>query len=295
MALTGFIAGGQNGRKRSFALFSSSLAVAAVFEKPSLSATIICKNEEACISACLASLEVCAEIIVVDSGSTDATLAIVQDFVARGWPIRLIEREWPGYAGQKQFALQQATRDWVLSIDADEWLDDDLRRDLPRLLQAPPDVAAWRLKRTPSLFGRKSPAPPATRPERILRLARRDSVRFDVTALVHEGLIVSGKVADARHGFLRHERALRLDAQIGKEVVYATLKARQRLAAGKKPSLLKLVFNPPLYFFRVYVLQRMFMCGAAGFTLAWTRAIYSFLSEALHLQFWLERKDDPRS
>ena len=79
----------------------------------------------------------CAEIIVVDSGSTDATLTIVRDFIARGWPIKLIERDWPGYAKQKQFALEQATQPWVLSIDADEWLDDELRGDLPRLLQAP--------------------------------------------------------------------------------------------------------------------------------------------------------------
>ena len=80
-----------------------------------------------CIGACLASLDSCAEIIVVDSGSTDATLDIVRDFSARGWPIKLIERDWPGYAKQKQFALEQATQPWVLSIDADEWLDDALR------------------------------------------------------------------------------------------------------------------------------------------------------------------------
>lgn len=269
-----------------------TLAVASVPENLPLSATVICKNEEACIGACLASLESCAEIIVVDSGSTDRTLPIVRDLIARGWPIRLIERDWPGYARQKQFALQQATRDWVLSIDADEWLDDDLRRSLPFLLQAPADIAGWRLRRLLSLFGRKTPTPRATKPELILRLARRASVRFDEDVLVHEGLIVEGGVADARDGLLRHERALRLDAQIGKEVVYARLKARQRIAAGKRPSLFKLVFNPPLYFFRIYVLHRMFLCGAAGFIHAWTGAIYSFLAEALHLQLWLEGRGD---
>ena len=79
-----------------------------------ISATVICKNEEVCMPACLASLDSCAEIVVVDSGSTDSTLAIIRDFLARGWPIRLIERGWPGYAKQKQFALEQATQDWVL-------------------------------------------------------------------------------------------------------------------------------------------------------------------------------------
>jgi glycosyltransferase involved in cell wall biosynthesis len=263
-----------------------------VSEKPPenlpLAAAVICKNEEACIGACLESLQSCAEIIVVDSGSTDATLAIVRDFVARGWPIKLIERDWPGYARQKQFALEQATQPWVLSIDADEWLDDALRGELPRLLQAPPEVAGWRLQRAITLFGRAEPPPRAVKPERILRLARREKVRFDESVLVHEGLIAEGETADAETGLLRHERALRLDAQIGKEVVYARLKAQQRIAAGKKPSLLKLIFNPPMYFLRVYVLRRMFLCGVPGFIHAWTGAIYSFLGEALHYQLWLE-------
>ena len=257
-------------------------------EKLPLSAAVICKNEEACIGACLASLESCAEIVVVDSGSTDATLGIVRDFIARKFPIRLIERDWPGYAKQKQFALEQAKQPWVLSIDADEWLDPELRADLPRLLQAPENIAGWRLQRALTLFGRKTPAPKATRPERILRLARREKVRFDESVLVHEGLIAEGEVADAKNGLLRHERALRLDAQIGKEIVYARLKAQQRIAAGKKPSLFKLIFNPPMYFFRVYVSRRMFLCGVPGFIHAWTGAIYSFLGEALHYQLWLE-------
>jgi glycosyltransferase involved in cell wall biosynthesis len=259
-----------------------------VSKKLLLSAAVICKNEEDCIGACLASLDACAEIIVVDSGSTDATLDIVRDFVARGWPIKLIERDWPGYAKQKQFALERATQPWVLSIDADEWLDDTLRNDLPALLQAPPHIAGWRLQRALTLFGRPQPPPPATKPERILRLARREKVRFDESVLVHEGLIAEGEIADAEKGLLRHERALRLDDQIGKEIVYARLKAQQRIAAGKKPSLFKLVVNPPLYFFRVYVSRRMFLCGVPGFIHAWTGAVYSFLGEALHYQLWLE-------
>ena len=144
-----------------------------------LSAAVICKNEEDCIGACLASLDSCAEIIVVDSGSTDATLAIVRDFSARGWPIKLIEREWPGYARQKQFALEQATQPWVLSIDADEWLDDALRDDLPALLQAPPHIAGWRLQRALTLFGRTDPAAARdqTRAHFTVGAARKSAVR----------------------------------------------------------------------------------------------------------------------
>ena len=228
--------------------------------------------------------------MVVDSGSTDRTLAIVADFAARGFPIELHQRDWPGYARQKQFALEQAREDWALSIDADEWLDADLRADLPRLLQAPEAVAGWRLPRVLSLFGENAPPPRAVRPDPILRLVRRRRARFDETVLVHEGLAVEGEVRDAECGRLRHERGLRLDEQLPKEILYARLKAEQRIAAGKKPSVLKLVFNPPLYFFRIFFARRVFLCGAPGFIHAITGAIYSFMAEALHFQMARERR-----
>jgi glycosyltransferase involved in cell wall biosynthesis len=254
-----------------------------------LSATIICKNEEACIGACLASLADCAEIIVVDSGSTDRTLAIVEDFSARGFPIVLHRRDWPGYARQKQFALLQARQPWVLSVDADEWLDDELRGGLPRLLGAPAEVAGWTLPRVLTLYGETEPPPRVVKPDHILRLVRQGRAHFDETQIVHEGLVVEGEIRDAEKGLLRHERGLRLDAQLPKEIVYARLKAEQRIAEGKPPSLLKLVFNPPLYFFRIYVTRRVFLCGAPGFIHAMTGAIYSFIAEALHFQMARER------
>jgi len=255
-----------------------------------LSATVICRDEEACIGACLQSLSDCAEIVVVDSGSTDRTLAIVADFCARGFPIVLHERGWPGYAKQKQFALEQARENWVLSIDADEWLDEDLRAQLPELLAAPPEVGGWRLPRVLTLYGETEPPPPSVRPDPILRLVRREGARFDEDVLVHEGLVVAGDIRDATRGLLRHERGLRLDAQMPKEILYARLKAEQRIAAGKKPSVLKLVFNPPMYFFRIFVLRRVFLCGAPGFIHAMTGAIYSFMAEALHFQMARERR-----
>ncbi|MBB4196504.1 hypothetical protein CCR94_10075 [Rhodoblastus sphagnicola] len=259
-----------------------------------VTATIICKNEEDCIGACLASLADCAEIVVVDSGSNDRTLAIVEDFAARGFPVNLIRRDWPGYARQKQFALEQARQDWVLSIDADEWLDADLRADLPRLLEAPPEVGGWRLPRVLTLYGETEPPPPAVKPDHILRLVRGGRARFDESVLVHEGLVVEGEIRDAQNGLLRHERGLRLDAQLPKEILYARLKAEQRIAAGKKPSVLKLVFNPPMYFFRIFVLRRVYLCGAPGFIHALTGAIYSFIAEALHFQMAREKKKNSK-
>ena len=129
-----------------------------------------------------------AEIVVVNSGSSDGTLAIVDRFARRGFPIRLIHQPWLGYARQKQLALELATQPWVLSIDADEWLT---RISGPRCRASwrPISVAGWKVRRSLTLYGRSKPVSRWTRPEHILRLVRRGRARFDPALIVHEGLV----------------------------------------------------------------------------------------------------------
>jgi glycosyltransferase involved in cell wall biosynthesis len=255
------------------------------------SAAIICLDEAACIGKCLESLSDFAEIVVVDSGSTDATLAIVDEFMRRGFPIRLINQAWLGYARQKQFALDQAREPWVFSIDADEWLDEDLRASLSRLMAADESVAGWKVRRSLTLYGRSKPVSRWTRPEDILRLVRRGRARFDPALIVHEGLVAEGETPTARQGLLRHERSLPLDEQMKKEIAYARLKAEQRLKNGRKPSTFKLIFNPPIYFLRIFFWNRFFLCGRAGFIHAATGAVYSLMTEAMHRQLYYARRD----
>ncbi|MGH6797218.1 MAG: glycosyltransferase family 2 protein [Roseiarcus sp.] len=250
----------------------------------------MCLNEAACMGKCLESLSGFAEIVVVDSGSTDGTLAIVDAFARRGFPIRLIHQPWLGYARQKQLALDQTSEPWVFSIDADEWLDDDLRRTLPRLMAAE-SVAGWQVRRSLTLYGQAKPVSRWTRPEHILRLVRRGRARFDSALIVHEGLVADGETRIARDGILRHERALPLNEQMKKEIVYARLKAEQRLKLGRKPSTLKLLFNPPIYFLRIFFWNRFFLCGWAGFIHAATGAMYSLMTEATHRQLYYARTE----
>jgi glycosyltransferase involved in cell wall biosynthesis len=261
------------------------------------SASLICLNEAACIGKCLESLSGFAEIVVVDSGSTDGTLAIVDDFAARGFPIRLIRQPWLGYARQKQLALDLATQPWVFSIDADEWLDEDLRASLPHLMAAGERIAGWKVRRSLTLYGTSKPVSRWTRPEHILRLVRRGRARFDPSLIVHEGLVADddGETPIARAGLLRHERSLPLDQQMKKEITYARLKAEQRLKQGRKPSTLKLVFNPPIYFLRIFFWNRFFLCGSAGFIHAATGAVYSLMTESIHRQLCRARarRDEP--
>lgn len=244
-----------------------------------LSAFVICLNEEKYLGNCIESLAQCREIVIVDSGSTDGTLALVRSYMEQGWPIRLIEEPWRGYAGQKQFALEQCREDWCFSIDSDERMDDDLRATLPRLLAAEAGIVGWRVARRPYLIG-YGYTPKNVKERRNLRLIRRGKGAFDLAQTVHEGIVPDGRVEPSMTGSLLHFRPLPMDEQILKENKYSTLKADQLVAAGKGPRKFKLIFNPPVYFLRLYLRNGLWRCGFPGFIEAMTGAVYSFLTES---------------
>ena len=248
-------------------------------EKLPISAFIICQDEEDYLANCIRSLVQCKEIIIVDSGSTDKTFELIREFQAQGWPIRLLHQKWLGYAPQKQFAMDQCVEPWLLNIDSDERLDEDFRMILPELIQAPESVVAWRIRRRPYLIG-FGYSPKYVYERTNLRLVRESKGRYDLTQRVHEGIVAAGRVKDAPRGSLLHYRPLIIDEQILKVNKYSTLKAQQIVDAGKPPRLLRLVFNPLIYFYRDYVHHRLFFCGFPGFIQAMTGSVYSFLTEA---------------
>jgi glycosyltransferase involved in cell wall biosynthesis len=244
-----------------------------------LSAFIICLNEEAYLGKCIESLERCAEIVIVDSGSTDGTAALVQSYIDAGWPIRFMYEPWRGYAGQKQFALEQCSQPWCFNIDADERLDKALRELLPELLAASAEIVGWRVARRPYLIG-YGYTPENVRERRNLRLIRRGKGRYDLSQKVHEGIVPEGNVDNAQTGSLLHFRPLVMDEQILKENKYSTLKADQQVESGKRPRFYKLIFTPPIYFLRLYFRNGLWRCGLSGFIEAMTGAVYAFLTAA---------------
>ena len=253
-----------------------------------LSAVIICLNEEACIGACIESLSMAFEIVIVDSGSTDRTLDIINAY-AKKYPIQLVHQSWLGFAAQKQFACDLATQRWVLSIDADEYLDAQLQAVLPELLEAPVEVTGWKLRRSRKFYGPETGLSRFARPSKIFRLFRNGAARFDQSALVHEGLRTTGLVQTCWRGFLRHEGAFPVEQQISKEARYAYLKAQQRIRDGKEPQFIRLVFSPAYRFLRSLFMDRLILCGRQGWIEAYTAATYSFLTEAIHYQIWSEK------
>ncbi|MDR3495237.1 MAG: glycosyltransferase family 2 protein [Ancalomicrobiaceae bacterium] len=262
-----------------------------------ISAYVICFNEADYIENCIRSLKPCSEIIVVDSGSTDGTLELLERLQAEGFPLTIVDQPWLGYAGQKQRALDLCTESWCLNLDADERLDRDLRAELPQLIAAPAEIEAWRIVRRPYLIGHGY-VPRGTGDRSHPRLARKGAASYDLSLKVHESLRVSGQVALANRGGILHYRPLPIDEQIVKEAKYATLKAQHKYASGKRSNLLRLVFSPFVWLFRFYFRYRLYRYGSSGLIQAGTSAIYAFLTEAKMLQLEAaERRpdrDEPR-
>lgn len=244
-----------------------------------ISAFIICQNEETYLGNCIESLVEFAEIVIVDSGSTDGTIALIHSFIEQGWPIRLFHEAWRGYAAQKQFALEQCREPWCFNIDSDERPDAALRKLLPQLILAPDDVSGWRVARRPYLIG-YGYTPDHVKERKNLRLIRKGRGAYDLTQAVHEGIVAEGKVEKAATGSLLHYRPLIIDEQILKENKYSTLKADQQFKAGKRPKLAKLLFSPCAYFLRLYFRNGLWRCGTSGFIEAMTGAVYAFLTQA---------------
>lgn len=245
-----------------------------------ISATIITFNEAAHIAAACESVAWADELIVVDSESTDDTREIASHVGAR-----VIKRDWPGFAQQKQFATDQATNDWVFSLDADERVSDELKSSIERLRNAEAATLAdgYLISRR-SFYQDRWIRGGGWYPDRQLRLFRRSAGSWEPRH-IHEsfnlkpgkrvghltGDILHYSVVDAAH----HHR------MIGER--YAPLAARQMLEEGRRTSALKIATAAPAAFISSYFLKAGFRDGLAGLSIASFAAHHAFLK---HILLW---------
>jgi glycosyltransferase involved in cell wall biosynthesis len=238
-----------------------------------ISAVIICKNEEENLRDCLESVKWADEIVVVDSGSTDATLDI-----AREYTDKVIHHDWEGYGPQKQFAMEQATCDWLLNVDADERVTLELVDEIKALMaQQSPKCNGYTVPRRTFYLGRW-----ITRggwyPDRKMRLVRSGFGSWGDTA-IHENLTVDGPIGNLKGDLLHFTYKDMADhLQVINE--FTTLSAQKMYDEGKRHSLLNILTNPPWKFFRMYLLKLGFLDGIPGFLIATLGSYYVFLKYA---------------
>ena len=233
-----------------------------------ISATIITLNEERNIARAIESLRCCDEIVVVDSGSTDRTVEIAEKLGAR-----VVEMNWRGYAGQKNYASEQARYDWILSIDADESLSEALEAEIWQIKKTGPKCDGYTMPRLAQYLGRWI-LHSGWYPDRKVRLFNRRKAKW-VGDYVHESVKVEGSVGHLDSNLL-HFTCSSLSEHLKTMDRYTTLAAEQLVAQKKPIGFRKLVLDPLWTFFRTYFLQQGFRDGVEGLCIAYMAAFYNF-------------------
>jgi len=240
-----------------------------------LSVVIITKNEQRNIERCLTSVKWADEVVIVDSGSTDKTVDICQKH-----DCRVFEIDWLGFSGTKQYAVDQATNDWILSIDADERVTANLRSEIESLLDDKPQYHGYQIPRQSTYLGQIIRHSGWNR-DRPLRLFNREFGAFNAKS-VHEAVHVQGHVGELR-SFLLHHPYPDIQTHLEKMNLYTELAAQELAAAGRRSTPLGAVVHGATKFIKMYVLQRGFLDGTAGFVLAKNSAFGVYLK---YIKLW---------
>ena len=237
-----------------------------------LTVTVITRNEASNIAAALESVSWADEIIVVDSHSTDDTVAI-----ARRRATRVEVREWPGYSAQKNLAAELAAHDWILSLDADERVTPSLAAEIRHLLATAPSSNGYRIPRVAWYLGRWIRSTDWY-PDHQLRLYNRTTGRWSERR-VHESVAVDGPVGILEHE-LQHYPYRNISHHLQTIDRYTTLAAEDWAAAGRRANAWRTFFQPRFAFLRNYVLKGGFRDGSAGLIVSLLNSYYVFLKFA---------------
>ncbi len=239
---------------------------------PKLSVTVVAKNEAADLGEALASVAWADEIVVVDSHSSDETVAI-----ARQHTDRVVVHDWLGHIEQKNYAASLASHDWILSLDADERVTPALAAEIRAALAAEPVHAAFRIPRVTWHLGRWVRSTDWY-PDHQDRLYDRRRARW-TGRYVHETLTREGSSGQLA-GEIQHYAYRDLAEHLETIDRYTTLAAAQMHEDGRRAGLLQLAGHPPLAFLRNYLARGGIRDGVPGFIISSMNAYYVFLKFA---------------
>lgn len=240
-------------------------------DKIPVSIAVICKNEAHNIGRLLESVREFAEIIIVDSGSTDDTLAIAKKYTAD-----IYVHDWAGDGPQRQRAIAYCQQEWVLNLDADEQLTPALVAEIKQAIQSS-QFEAYKVKFNDFFMGDFAAAP--TKMHAKVRMFRKKSVHFQQKIVHASAPEVNGAIGCLKNPVL-HYGDVTIENKLKKSNLYSSLVAEEKAKKNKQANIIKLLFIFPLVFIKSYLFRRNFLNGKRGFIGSMMNAFYAFLKEA---------------
>ncbi len=249
--------------------------------RPSLAVVLITREAAHLLSRTLTAVSWADSILVVDSGSTDGTRELAERLGARV----VLQPEWKGYGHQKSYALSLVEADWILVLDADEVVDPTLAQEIRRVTATRGEVSGYSMRRV-NFFGSDRVRYGHSRPSYVDRLFQKGKGRISEHR-VHERVLIEGPVERLK-GELCHYTSESIAHRIRKNDEYAAVAAEDWFRAGRRASLVQLLFVGPLSLLRDLILKGGMLEGKTGVVLATLGAFYSF---SKHAKLWeLERQ-----
>lgn len=233
-------------------------------------------NEETNVEAALQSLSFVDELIVVDSFSTDRTLEIAKRYGAK-----IIQREYEHSASQKNWAIPQATHEWIVLLDADEVLPQELQKEIVAKVSAHPTEVAFWINRNNDFMGKRIKYS-GWQGDKVIRLFKRDACRYE-DKRVHAEILAEGTVG-VLSGSIDHNTYKGIDAYIQKLNRYAWWQAEDFVSQGKSLNMFHFLVKPYARFVKHYVMQLGVLDGLPGFTISVLQAYAVFMR---YVKVWL--------
>jgi glycosyltransferase involved in cell wall biosynthesis len=241
---------------------------------PTLTCLIITKNEEVNIQDCLRSVQWATERLVIDAESQDRTAELAQSSGAK-----VFVRQWPGFGQQKNFGMERAESEWILILDADERVTDDLRREIQGCIDtwSPSSPVAYRVPRRNFFYGAWVRYG-GVFPDYQVRLFRRGSARYN-DAAVHENLLVNGNIGTLTSP-LDHYTERSIKDHFRKFGLYTTLAAEEKGKSVQRVSGTDLLIRPLVVFVKTYLVKQGLRDGVRGLIVCTFASMYTFVKYA---------------
>lgn len=248
---------------------SSAVSSTDQSKKLSLTVALIAHNEADRLPPTLAKIQdIASEIVLINSVSTDKTIDVAKSFGAK-----VYTEEFKGFVEQKNSLIPKCTQDWILFLDADEVLNDELKEAIVKVIKEDSPYA-YEMNRLTFYLGKLLKN--AWQPNYRLRLVRRDANPRWEGEIVHESLASTSEVKRLP-GYIIHYSYRDVNDHFMRTVKYAKMSAQSYIVRKKKPSIFKIIFSPFFSFFKLYIVKGGFLDGTAGYIAAQSAFIYTFL------------------